>query len=123
MFRLFFSDLLRFATASDRSSDIVYFLISFFNRLRLFPKVIKIKISALHVSVCVSGDERKSALVINGGEKITNPYKVLRCREKQMALFMEKERKCLWKDIEYRNPDITKQDGDIYTQQTNLQIN
>lgn len=53
VFRLFFSDLLRFATASDRSSDIVYFLISFFNRLCLFPKVIKIKISALHVSVCV----------------------------------------------------------------------
>lgn len=43
--------------------------------------------------MCVCGDERKSTLVINDGEKITNPYGVLRRREKQMALFMEKERK------------------------------
>lgn len=61
--------------------------------------------------MCVGGDERKSTLVINGGEKITNPYEVLRRREKQMALFMGKERKCLAKGIG------TRKEGDIYTQE------
>lgn len=60
---------------------------------------------------------RRKIRVINGGVKITNPYEVLRHGEKQMPLFMGKERKCLAKGIE------TQKEVEIPTQETNGSIN